>query len=389
MSLFFSRGAGATDALNERTRSDRSGFSRRISPSKAMTHSGVWACTRLRADLVSELPIDTYRKIGDRRLGVPPPPVLEKPGALLLGGEPVDIHEWMYATQVDVDRVGNTFGHIVARDGADRPARIDLIEAGAVTVVVKEGKVTYRVNGKTYQPRDIWHERQFSVAGLPVGLSPLAHAAMSIGQYLSAQEFASSWFEGGGKPAAHFRNKAKTLTPGQAATIKARMEETTRAGQLLVTGNDWEYEMIAVEAHQAQFIEAQRFSLADGARFLGVPADLIDAAESGSNITYANITQRNLQLLVLNMQPAISRRERALSRLMVPPRYARLNTKALLRMDPKTQQEVVASQIDHWQMTPDEARALDDAEPLTEEQIAQLARLTQKGGAPKPQEAAS
>jgi hypothetical protein len=35
----------------------------------------------------------------------------------------------------------------------------------------------YRIRGKLYDPEHIWHEKQFTVAGLPVGLSPIDHAA--------------------------------------------------------------------------------------------------------------------------------------------------------------------------------------------------------------------
>ena len=40
-----------------------------------------------------------------------------------------------------------------------------------------------------YTADKVWHERQFPVPGLPVGLSPLIYAAWSIGEYLSEQQF--------------------------------------------------------------------------------------------------------------------------------------------------------------------------------------------------------
>ena len=35
----------------------------RVTPDSALASSAVWACLRLRADLVSTMPIDTYRKV--------------------------------------------------------------------------------------------------------------------------------------------------------------------------------------------------------------------------------------------------------------------------------------------------------------------------------------
>ncbi len=44
-------------------------------------------------------------------------------------------------------------------------------------------------------------------------------------------------------------------------------------------------------------------------------------------------------------------------------------------MDAKTRAELVKIRIDSRTMTPDEARALEDEEPLSEEQYAQFDRL--------------
>jgi hypothetical protein len=57
---------------------------------------------------------------------------------------------------------------------------------------------------------------------------------------------------------------------------------------------------------------------------------------AGGNITYANVTQRNLQFLIMHLQPAMGRREDALTTLTPRPQFVKLNTDVLLRMDPQT-----------------------------------------------------
>lgn len=380
MSLFRQRIAN-TDALAEAAgmprRWARGGRQAVTDPKDAMRHSAVWACTRLRANLVSSLPIDVYRLLDGIRVPVPAkPPVLLKPGALHIGGSRATPAEWMYATQVDLDRYGNVFGLITDYNGLGLPDRIDLWETAKVTVIVAaSGAVSYRVGSKIYSSLDVWHERQYVVAGLPVGLSPIAHAAYSIGQYTSAQEFALSWFDGGAKPAAKMKNVDRRLTDDQAAAVKARHEATQTGGGVLVMGKEWEYDMIGTDAASTQFLEAQRFSVSDVCRFMDVPADMIDAGTSGSSVTYANITQRNVQLLVTSIGPAVRRREDALSDLTAKPRFVKLNTDALLRMDPLTQAQVLGTKVDKRVMTPNEWRHLDDNPPLTPEQIAQFAEL--------------
>lgn len=342
----------------------------------AMRHSAVWACLRLRADLVSTMPIDVYRRINGVQVEVPTPPVLVSPD----GGSALD---WLYSTQVDLDRAGNTFGLITDRsgvkgaDGRGLPARIELVALGDVTVRATGSVISqYVIAGREYDPWDVWHERQFTVAGLPLGLSPVAYAAWTIEESLNAGEFAREWFGAGAVPMAALKNVAKKIDKTQAQIAKDHFRAAVKNGDLFVHGNDWEYKPIQSIAKDAQFIESRQFGLTDIARFFGVPSDMIDAAVSTGSITYASITQRNLQFLIMNLGPALTRREDALSRGLVSrPRYVKFNRSALLAMDPEARARTIAAQINSRTLTPNEARELEDRPPLTPEQLAEFDRM--------------
>lgn len=341
-----------------------------VTPETALRHSAVWACLRLRANLISTLPVDVYRNVNGIQVEVPKPPVLLKPG-----GERVEMPEWLYSSQFDLDRAGNTVGLITAKDGLGLPARVELAPIADVTVQVRGGALKYRIGGVEYEPDEVWHEKQYTVAGLPVGLSPLAYAAWTIGEYLSIQEFARDWFSSGAVPSGHLKNTAKSISPRDADETKRRFKAAVTGRDVFVTGSDWEYDMIQADAAQSNWIDAKRFGIGDIARFFDCPSDLIDAAVSGSSVTYANITQRNLQFLVMSLGPAVTRRENALSSLTSRPRFVKLNTGALLRMDPQTRAQVIKTRIDARTLAPSEARALDDLPPFTEAQLAEFDRL--------------
>ncbi|MFE3762278.1 phage portal protein [Streptomyces sp. NPDC059104] len=350
-----------------------------VTNESALRHSAVWACLRLRANLVSTMPVDVYRKVGEMKVEVPKPPVLIAPG-----GDRVGMMEWLYSTQFDLDRAGNAFGLITARDGLGLPARIELVPLADVTVRQRDGAVTYKIGQQEYAADEVWHERQYTMAGLAVGLSPIAYAAWSIGEYLSIQQFALDWFGSGAVPSAMLRNTGKTIDPQAAEEAKRRFKAATMQGDLFVTGSDWEYKMVQAENAGADWIEAKRYGVSDVARFFDVPGDLIDAGTGGS-MTYANITQRNLQFLVMNLGPAIIRREDALSSLTSRPRFVKLNTDALLRMDPQTRAAMLRTQIESRQLAPSEARELEDRQPFTESQLSEFDRLFgTKNPAPTP-----
>lgn len=372
MSLFSRRAyPGQTAAeLIERRPETRSGTVP-VTNETALRHSAVWACLRLRANLVSTMPIDVYRRVNGVQIEVPKPPVLVNPG-----GERVGMLEWLYSTQFDLDRAGNTFGLITARDGYGLPARIDLVPLAEVTVRIRKGELwKYKIGGTYYDPSEVWHERQYTVSGLHVGLSPVAYAAWAIGEYLSIQEFALDWFGGGAIPAAHLKNTAQTLTPAQADATKQRFKASVANGDVFVTGSDWEYSMLQAESAGGDWIEAKQFGVADVARFFDCPGDLIDAAVSSRSITYASITQKNLEFLVMHLGPTVVRREDALNRLTPRPRYVKLKTDALLRMDPQTRAATLKTQIESRTLAPSEARELEDRAPFTESQLAEFDRL--------------
>lgn len=371
MSLLFSRAfPTASELILRRSGSLKS--PRHVTSNEALSLSVVWASVRLRADLVSTSPVDVYRDVDGRRANVPSPAVLVNPG-----GAKVDIVEWLYSTQSDLDRFGNTFGLITSRDGLGFPARIDLFSADEVTVLTKDGQITgFRVGGRVYDPADIWHEKQYTVAGCPVGLSPLAHAALTMSTGISAREFAAAWFSGSGVPASHLKNTTQTLDPTEAEKVKARFETSVGTGDVFVTGSDWEYKVLGATASDSSFIEAIGATDQDLTRFLGVPGDMVDVNSQTGSITYANITQRNLQLLIMNLGPAVTRRERALSTLMQRPRYVKLNTDAVvLRMDPMSRAELNATLLESHQRAPSEVREKDDLPPFTPEQIAEIQAL--------------
>ncbi|MBM7083610.1 phage portal protein [Micromonospora humidisoli] len=385
MSLF-GRGAAraasitsAEDLLAERRGRRSAGAV--VTNETALRHSAVWACLTLRADLVSTMPVDLYRRVAGVQAEVPKPPVLINPG-----GEKVDMQEWLWATQFDLDRGGNTFGVVTERNALGLPARIDLVALSDVTVRAKGATITeVRIGTDTYTDErldDIWHERQYTVAGMPLGLSPVAYAAWSLQESLSAQQFALDWFGGSAIPMAELKNTAKKINKVEAQTAKDFYRAAVANGDLFVHGNDWEYKPIQTVAASSEFLRTREFGLTDIARFFGAPADLIDAAVSTGSITYASMTQRNLQFLIMKLGPAVSRRESALSRLTPKPRFVKLNRNALLAMDPEARARTIKTELDSRQLTPDEARALNDRPPLTDADLAQFDRVF---GAPRTQ----
>lgn len=339
-----------------------------VTGDSAMRHSAVWAATRLRADIVSSLPLNVFRDVSGpdgatMQVKVPSPGVLSAPG-----GVHCRYREWVYSSQSDLDRFGNSFGIISGRDASGLPAQIDLVSAEKAVVTFTKGVLSYRLNGDKYDPIDVWHEKQYTVAGFPMGLSPIAHASMSISQHLSAQQFAIQWYAQNAIPFGILRNKARELNSVEADNAKERFLSAASGGGLFATGNDWEFSPMQAQSNDAMWLDSMGATAVDVARFFGVPVDMIDG-QSGSSTTYANIGQRNTQLLVMHLGPAIARREEAFSDLLLAkPRYVVLDTDALLRMDPASQSLMIGQQLKDGIIDNTEAREKYNLSPWAEEQ---------------------
>lgn len=350
-----------------------------VDNSSAMRHSAVWACTTLRRDLISTFPIDVYRDVEPGvRVTVKKSPFMRQPG-----GPGWGMRRWLSASQFDLDRTGNCIGLITEVDSLGLPARIELQDINKCKVIRRRNtnELIYRIDHIEYAASKVWHEIMNPVAGLDVGLSPIAYAAWSIGEYLSIQDFALDWFGGSGVPKARLRNTAKKLNQVEAGVMKDQWRASVQNGSLFVTGNDWEYDMMQATSMGMEWLEGKRFGLADICRYFRCPADLIEAAISApGSLTYQTTLSRNLQFLVMQLNPTVIQREEALSDTQPRPRYVKMNTAALLRMDPMQQAQVIHQRITDRTITPTEARELYDLSPLTQAQIDEFTTLF---GAPR------
>ncbi|MET3635657.1 phage portal protein [Curtobacterium oceanosedimentum] len=344
-----------------------------VSKDTALKTSAVWSAVALRAGLVSTLPLLIKRSMPDGTVQRINSPTLQIDG---IGGT-VSLEEWLYSSQVDLDLMGNAFGLVKQRDPVSgRPTWIQLVDAKSVTVQQRGGVLTYVYGGEPQDIADVWHEKQYTMSGLPIGLSPLAYGALSIGQNMSALDFALRYFATPGLPTAHLKNTQKTLPAGAVAEIKRRYLASMEERGPFVSGNDWEVDIKNIAANESQFLETINASAGDIVRYFGVPGDLVGINATGQSVTYANITQRFLGFLVLNLQPALVRRERKFSRDLLPNKvFAKFDTDELLRLDPSSQAAVFATRIASRNLTPDEVRAAYEQPPLTPEQIEQMQTL--------------
>ena len=102
----------------------------------------------------------------------------------------------------------------------------------------------WALNGRRLDPAAVLHVPAFLLPGEAVGLSPITQFATTIDAGLHADRAVSEWYASGTVPGQHLKNSARTLTPAEAAVMKARFKATMTTGEPFVTGADWTLDQV-------------------------------------------------------------------------------------------------------------------------------------------------
>jgi len=330
------------------------------STEQALTNSASWACINILSDAFGRTPLDVVRGDGAGRRPVSPTPhLIADPSGIVL----TDVWRFQLGWSLTTD--GNAFGEIMSYTGPGYPDRIELLDPYTVTerkVVggVPQVKVGNQVR-QLYPFGTLWHMPGRSVAaGSPFGLSPVEQAAKAIGTSLAAEEFSFQFFDEGGHPSSIIYS-AKDITSDQAAAIKnAWRRATTGTREVAVLGADLKHEQIQTNPGETQFLETERYAVEKVCRFWGVPPGMVYGAVSGQAITYANVTDADLNFLKHSLDVYYVRVENALTDLLPRPQTVKANRNAILRGDPKSRFEMYTVALANRQITVNEIRALED-----------------------------
>jgi len=321
----------------------------------------VWASVDLIASLVSELPVDVYRRRAGEQTKVDPPSWLLDPA-----GDGQGLEDWLSQLLVSWLLRGNAFGIVHERSATGFPTVIELLHPDLVSVWVENGRARYSFNGKTIPDEQVFHRRVYPVPGYVLGLSPIAHHALTIGLGISAERFGRQWFEDGGHPSGMLVNAEADLTPEQAAIAKQRfLAAVYGSREPVVLGRGWDYRQIQIAPDESQFLQTAGYTAAECCRIFGAGIAEVLGYESGGSMTYSNVESRATHLLVYTLNRWLRRAERVLTEMLPRGQFVRFNRNALLQSTTLTRYQAHQIAITNGWMTINEVRELEDMPPVS------------------------
>jgi HK97 family phage portal protein len=330
-----------------------------VTPLSSLQLLAVYGSVQFIVDGISTLPMNAFRKTAAGREPVAPPLWLDKPAPDL------DRIGWMTQILVSLTLAGNAYLYVSTDAG--RLQLIPLDPSKVSPAPSMNGRRMWIVGGQLVDGGDIVHIPGIMFPGSPIGLSPVEAARQTIGQGLAAQEY-SSRAVGQSFSAPGVIETTEPLTPENAKAL-ARNAARQHTGPdkmnlpLVLVNAQWK--PIGVTQQQAQFLESRQFTDAQiaGEMFLIDPSEL-GIPVSGTSLTYGNLTERGTRRVQVTFLRWIVRVEEALSALLPPGVFVKINTNALLRGDTKTRYEGYKIGLDEDFILAEEIRAWEELPPL-------------------------
>jgi HK97 family phage portal protein len=329
---------------------------------EAMAVPAVYRAVTFIANLIGSFTLQAWRN--DVLMDIPPR-LVSRPGVF---GTPRD---FMRDTGYCLATRGEYIWWIVDRDDEGMARGMLLLPPSEVQVDWDENFPlirTYKWLNKEIPTDDIEHGSLSREPGGLRGIGPLQACGAALSSAVEADEWAARFFDRGGVPSVVLKSAAN-LSEGDSARLVAQWLER-ESNEVRVASGGLAPEAFQINPEQAQLLQSRQYSAASVATMFGMDADLLNAAVSGSSLTYQNVGQRLDNFVRTTLTPNyLEPIEHGISERLTRTTVARFSLQALLRSDVKTQAEVFSTLITAG-MTPQQAGgiagldSLVDTEPI-------------------------
>ena len=343
-----------------------------VDADSAMRISTVFACVRLRSGTVSSLPVGAYVRRGRVRLSYAAA-YGETPQWLIKPNPEQTKLEFFEQMITSMDLRGDAF-ILTVRDDMGDVIEIYVLHPDKVRIIRKPGEPIYyeykesRTGDVMYlTTRDILHIPAFLLPGEIRGRSPIEACRMVVGGALAADTYAASYF-------------GNAANPGGVIEVPGEMDQEQvedlainwniahsgpyKAGKIGILTGGGSFKPLAINASDAQLLEARKFGVEEIARIFNVPISLLGHPVAGA-MSFASVEAQNLSFVQHSLRPLLERIEQALSTLLPEQdAFIRFNLDALLRGTTIERFDAYTKGLREGFMSLNDVRAMEDMTPI-------------------------
>lgn len=344
-----------------------------ITTKTAIELSTVFACLRVRANGMAQVPLKIMQESADGRSRLP---AKDHPLYFLLGTRANDwqtAFEYLETLSLHLDLCGNHYSFI---NRSNRSGIMELIpfDPGSVTVTRNSDySLVYDVratNGKSerFPAKAIWHVRGPSWNSW-MGLEAVQLAREAIGLSMALEEQQSVLQKNAARASGIYVVEG-TLTSERFKALKAWIVENfsgAKSGMPMVLDRGAKWLQQTMTGVDAQTIETRRFQVEEICRHFGVNPIMVFA--ESKNTTYASAEQMFLAHVVHTLTPTYRRLEQSIDANLLTEAdrdkglYSCFVDAGLLRGSLEAQSRMILAEVNGGLIYPNEGRALKDLNP--------------------------
>ena len=358
----------------------RANSGEQVDEKSAMQIATVYACVRLLAESVAQLPLHLYRVTDDDGQEK----AKDHPLYRILYREPnpeMTSFSFWEAVMTHLLLWGNAYAQVV-RDGKNsvlglypllpENVEIDRTDKGELYYIYHA--YTDEVPGETnkdiiFRRDEILHIPGLGFNGL-VGCSPIAMMKNALGTTIAVEKYGSSFFKNNGQPLGVLEHPGVLKDPQK---IRDNWMDTyggpNNAHKIALLEEGMTYKPISLPPEDSQFLSTREFGVEEICRIFRVPPHMVQDLE---HATFSNIEHQSIDFVMHTLMPWLVRFEQAVIKdLLLPGEqddlFPKFNVDGLLRGDYKSRMEGYAIGINNGFLSPNDCRALEQMDAIPEE----------------------
>ena len=343
-----------------------------VNADNAMRVSAVYACVRILAESVGQLPLILYRRRDDGGKER----VTDHESIRVVARRPnpwQTSFEWRETMQGHLALRGNAYSFI-NRLGRGTLRELLPISPDRVTVKQEDNfEVLYEVNMpdgrlQAFKADQILHFRGLSSNGF-TGLSPVALHREAMGLAMATEKHGGRLFGNGAQPLGALQHPGELGKEGR-DNIRDSFDETyagvDNAFKTLILEEGMEWKSLGMTNEDSQFLETRKFQVNEIARIFRIPPHMIADLEKA---TFSNIESQAREFVKYSLSPWLVRWEQMLNRALLTEDeqdelFFEFLVDGFLRGDTKARHDSYKTAILTGYFTRNEVRLLENRNPL-------------------------
>lgn len=303
-----------------------------ISPERAVGLPGVFRCINVLSTSVSQLELEVWR--GSELIPQPSTSIVVQPDSN------DTLTAFLEETMTSLALTGNAYW-LLGKDTPDTTLKttptkwVNVLNPNTVRIEIdKDGKKWFNDGDKKYPSWRIKHLKHTRLPGYALGVGPIQIAQNELRGALDLRNYADNWFSDSKQPNYYLKTD-QNVSPDQLGQMVDAWQQVLASNKVPAVGSGLNLVPFALNPADAQFLENQRFSLAQQARMFGVPGIILDLP-SGDSMTYSNREDVINDFYRFTLKRYMSEIEGAFSGLLVRGQTVKFDVNPLLGLSNDT-----------------------------------------------------